>query len=315
MHEGPRSYRNSLELPGTLRRCHGNLDEAPAEERYPSGALLCRGVMRGTMRVGTWRWFFPDGAPMRDLTYADGTPSGPWVEYADDGTRWIEQTFARGKLDGTRTTYGPNGRVVERSRWRNGAPDGPWEIYDAGGAVEDRLEFARGTIAPDPPAVPIGWWQQGPSVCPAGTRLDGVPPPRGNQVRCVDGAGRAEGPYAAWGVRGEFLRQGIAAAGKERGLWTSWHDEHRISRQVQFDEPHGRRIEWDSLGVLRELIRIRGPDAYGAAAIFGVTGALAILTDYRDGQRTLVMHMLDPSGEYGHVTRHGRGHTVAELRD
>lgn len=102
--------------------------EAPAAifvGRFPNGRPHVTGSYDAAgLRTGTWRFWFEDGRPERELGFLDGVREGPVREWHENGTSAADGTY------------------------RAGVRDGRWQFWDARGTLTADLWYRDGVAAP-----------------------------------------------------------------------------------------------------------------------------------------------------------------------
>lgn len=58
--------------------------------------------------------------------------------------------------------------------------------------------------------------------CPAGTKKQGLAPPRGSQVKCVNESGEQQGPFWMWYASGQMMQALNFKNGIEHGKQRAW---------------------------------------------------------------------------------------------
>lgn len=91
--------------------------------------------------------------------------------------------------------------------------------------------------------------------CPAGTRAEGASPPAGLELRCVDAAGRAEGPWRTWYENGALMSERSMKEDREHGRQRSWWPNGQLMMEgVSFN---GTRVKgfrfWSITGQPNDL--------------------------------------------------------------
>ena len=144
------------------------------------------GDFKAGKKHGRWVDFWPNGKPREETEYKDDVQDGRFVSYDEAGKRSIEGSYVAGKKNGTWTTIAADGTKTEET-WKDGVRE------DA----------------------PTGF------TCPAGLTLEGTPPPKGNEVKCIEGGEHAEGPYVKWfDATGKTIQiQGEFKDGEKHGRW------------------------------------------------------------------------------------------------
>lgn len=96
-----KSYKNNIR-DGEWVFFHDDGKTRKLEERYVDGK-----------REGVSRSYFPNGKPLREITYSGNDVSGLLTEWDDTGRKLGEVNFKDGKRDGKLILYRPDGTTIE----------------------------------------------------------------------------------------------------------------------------------------------------------------------------------------------------------
>lgn len=113
------------------------------------GGLYEEYEARGKRRVGSYRMFFPDGAPNEEAAYDEaGRRHGVRRRYRrteQGGSMCLEETYVEGALDGVVREFFDDGSLGRAASYSAGQQDGLDAEYRPGGVALFRLqEFDRG---------------------------------------------------------------------------------------------------------------------------------------------------------------------------
>ncbi len=121
------------------------------------GTLESKGSMNGKNRIGTWKYFYPDGKTLmveenyvngildglyksyykngkvnEILNYKAGKLNGPAKRYADNNNLIDDLNYINGKLDGAAKYYNIYGKLIFAGNYKNDEKIGEWEYYENG---------------------------------------------------------------------------------------------------------------------------------------------------------------------------------------
>ena len=105
------------------------------------GRLLRSGVVVGKIRDtlkfdGLVTSFYTDGAVKEEITWSDGTVTGPYLTYYESGELRLTGYHSDGVREGLWTAHFPNGDVKTRGRYSTGLREGVWEYRKENGSVD-----------------------------------------------------------------------------------------------------------------------------------------------------------------------------------
>jgi len=115
---------------------------------YPSGT---------PMTVNYWKWegngkeikrqekFDENGKKILEIHMENGLKEGLttyWNE--ENGEKWIEETFSKGKLNGIYKVWYTDGTLNYEGKYIDGLPDGQWDFYNDKGKKTTEIIYQRG---------------------------------------------------------------------------------------------------------------------------------------------------------------------------
>ncbi|HET6343870.1 MAG TPA: hypothetical protein VFH51_03010, partial [Myxococcota bacterium] len=125
-----------------------------------------------------------------------------------------------GVREGPGERFFEDGRVRERGAWRDNKRNGAWQFFREDGQLLQEGEWRDGGVLSLRPAG---------LTCPAGTQLNGDPPPKGRAVWCQalmpEHRWRNEGPFMSWHDDGQPQGLGAFSQGKPDGEFTMWYPD------------------------------------------------------------------------------------------
>jgi antitoxin component YwqK of YwqJK toxin-antitoxin module len=120
------------------------------EEKYPDGKVKARwaGKILADGRFvldGSETWFFPNGAKLYEVQWADGYKRGVEALWREDGSKVWQWEH---RPDGTSvwTQYWPNGRVKRVSEWRDARCHGTVRYWGPDGSPRGEYAFRDGDL-------------------------------------------------------------------------------------------------------------------------------------------------------------------------
>lgn len=116
---------------------------------------------------------------------------------------------------------------------------------------------AIGEPIPEEPRL-VEWWLDRASACPAGTSIQGMAPPMGDEVWCQKPDGTRYGPWTWWYGEGRPVSQGAYDVnGEPDGEWVGWHENGKRKMQGAYraGKQHGRWTMWYESGAPSTDIR------------------------------------------------------------
>jgi antitoxin component YwqK of YwqJK toxin-antitoxin module len=149
---------------GVPEDAHFRKREADRQYRWVSGAVLDQGD--GTiLRVGTWRFWTPEGVLVAEEPYEQGQLHGLARTFAPESGELREETaWCAGREHGPKRSFGPGGELLEERTYAEGKKKGPRtrlispeERREGPGPVAVR---ERGEFDDDDPIGPIEYLDQ-----------------------------------------------------------------------------------------------------------------------------------------------------------
>lgn len=67
--------------------------------------------------------------------------TGLWISYYDNGIKWSESYYIKGKKDGHSFTFYPNGKIRYRGEYDMDQKTGKWTYYDESGNVTNEENY------------------------------------------------------------------------------------------------------------------------------------------------------------------------------
>jgi len=86
--------------------------------------------------------YHPNGGIKMKGIYNDNLErEGLWMSFYDNGIKWSESYYSKGKLDGHSLTFYPNGKVRYVGEYRNNEKFGVWMFYDDSGKLTKEEKY------------------------------------------------------------------------------------------------------------------------------------------------------------------------------
>lgn len=84
---------------------------------------------------------YPNGVIKFTGNFRFGVRHGHWMAFYDNGVKWSECYYDKGKKHGETIVYFPNGNVHYKGWYKNDLKDSLWFYYDESGKELDRRAF------------------------------------------------------------------------------------------------------------------------------------------------------------------------------
>jgi antitoxin component YwqK of YwqJK toxin-antitoxin module len=91
---------------------------------------------------GLFQEFYPNGAlKMEGKNDENGLRNGLWIAYYENGKKWSESYYVKGKKSGHSLSFYPNGNVRYVGEYLNDEKIGTWKFYDENGDLSNEETF------------------------------------------------------------------------------------------------------------------------------------------------------------------------------
>ena len=94
------------------------------------------------IKPGDFTEYHPNGAVKMKGIYNDSLQrEGLWISYYDNGNKWSESYYTKGKKDGHSITFFPNGQIRYVGEYKNDLKTGTWTFYDEEGNISKEEKY------------------------------------------------------------------------------------------------------------------------------------------------------------------------------
>ncbi|MBK7130211.1 MAG: hypothetical protein IPM74_16440 [Crocinitomicaceae bacterium] len=91
---------------------------------------------------GDYTDYHPNGAVKMKGIYNDSLQrEGLWISYYDNGNKWSESYYTKGKKEGHSITFFPNGQIRYVGEYKNDLKTGTWTFYDEEGNISKEEKY------------------------------------------------------------------------------------------------------------------------------------------------------------------------------
>jgi antitoxin component YwqK of YwqJK toxin-antitoxin module len=108
------------------------------------GKIETEGVLKGRNRIGSWKYFYPDGTIMSEENYKDGKLDGVQIVYYQDGKVTEFATYKNGLLDGAVSKYSYKGVLIEEITYVKGKLNGEAKYFELNGNLKETGIYKNG---------------------------------------------------------------------------------------------------------------------------------------------------------------------------
>lgn len=84
---------------------------------------------------------YPNGITQFQGFYRFGLRHGHWMTFYENGEKWSEMIYDKGKRNGQNNVYHPNGKLKITGWYKNDLRDSLWFFYDENGKEIDRRAY------------------------------------------------------------------------------------------------------------------------------------------------------------------------------
>ena len=197
--------------------------QADLKERF-AGCQVCRVQDESgqkNVKMGTWRWWHPNGELERAGQFLEDKAHGSWHEYNRQGKLTLSGEYEYGKRVGIWKGFYPNGHVQYQGSFdENGGETGEWMTYHRKGGIESRGLYREGHK--------IGlwaWWHKQGSLAQIGRYLanKGTKPNLNQKVQTKPETDLQDGSTVKAKEDEPTEEKKVTQTEFRSGLWLSWH--------------------------------------------------------------------------------------------
>lgn len=124
--------------------CDRSMGEGRIRLTFPNGKKRVVGHCQGGLRVGPWKAWYTNGAPVWNATFESGRIVGQLKLFHPNGRKLAVHTFSEGALNGRYQAWWPNGRLKIKGAFVANKRNGCWESWHESGR-----KASKGTYADD----------------------------------------------------------------------------------------------------------------------------------------------------------------------
>src|SRR5689334_4621682 len=96
------------------------------QDRYPNRVLKAEGRKMNGVKIGEWKYFYPDGKLMAKENFSEGILNGVAENYFPNGKLQSSENWQNGLLQDSSWYYRPDGSLERKGRFSNSQYDGTW---------------------------------------------------------------------------------------------------------------------------------------------------------------------------------------------
>jgi antitoxin component YwqK of YwqJK toxin-antitoxin module len=108
------------------------------------GKIKSEGALEGRKRVGSWKYFYPNGTIMSKENYKDGKLHGAQLVYYPEGTVTELSEYKNGLLDGIVSKFSSKGILIEEVTYKQGIPNGLAKFFELNGNLKETGVYKNG---------------------------------------------------------------------------------------------------------------------------------------------------------------------------
>jgi len=116
-----------------------------------AGKIETEGVLKGRERVGSWKYFYPNGDLMSEENYKKGKLDGEQLIYYPDGKVTESAIYKNGLKEGVISKYSSKGILIEEIAYKEGTPNGLAKYFELKGGLKETGYYNNGKR--------VGTWQ------------------------------------------------------------------------------------------------------------------------------------------------------------
>lgn len=132
------------EKPVIIKTFFKNSDSLLVQFYTIKGEIKSEGTLNGRKRVGSWKYFYKNGALMSEENYKDGELHGKQLVYYPKGQVTEFSEYKKGLLDGVTSKFSSKGILIEEITYKNGRPNGLAKFFELNGNLKEMGTYKDG---------------------------------------------------------------------------------------------------------------------------------------------------------------------------
>jgi antitoxin component YwqK of YwqJK toxin-antitoxin module len=134
----------SAEKPTIIKTFFKDSDSLFVKFYTLTGKIKSEGALEGRKRVGSWKYFYPNGTIMSQENYKDGKLHGAQLVYYPEGKVTELSEYKNGLLDGISSKFSSKGILIEEVTYKNGIPNGLAKFFELNGDLKETGVYKNG---------------------------------------------------------------------------------------------------------------------------------------------------------------------------
>ncbi|WP_088324764.1 toxin-antitoxin system YwqK family antitoxin [Polaribacter tangerinus] len=128
----------SSKHPIAIKTFSENSDIVMVQYFSTDGNLKSEGTLKNRLRVGSWRYYYPNGVLMSEESYNEkGALHGPNVVYYPNEQITEFSEYDNGVLNGVVSKYSSKGILIEELTYQNGQLNGMAKFFELNGNIKE----------------------------------------------------------------------------------------------------------------------------------------------------------------------------------
>jgi antitoxin component YwqK of YwqJK toxin-antitoxin module len=129
--------RTTSEKPVIIKTFFKDSDSLFVKFYTVKGNIKSEGALNGRKRVGSWKYFYPNGAIMSRENYKDGALHGEQLVYYPTGQITEFSEYKNGLLEGSTRKFSSKGILIEEITYIKGIPNGLAKFFELNGDLKE----------------------------------------------------------------------------------------------------------------------------------------------------------------------------------
>ena len=142
---------SSSKHPAIIKTFFKNPDSLLVQFYTITGSIKTQGVLYQRKRVGSWKYFYANGALMLEENYKKGNFHGKQFIYYPNGNVTEIRIYKDGLLDGICRKFSDKGILIEKVSYKLGKLNGLAEYFELNGNIKETGAYKDG--------IRVGKWQ------------------------------------------------------------------------------------------------------------------------------------------------------------